>query len=341
MAQEPQNEVNPRRVGRASGSEDRDGGVGDQFAWPSRDVRAPASGRSRLSATAPVSLGVDVPFVVSRSRGVGAYGLAPAPFGVSTPFGTSPRDLAFRPPPQREAATSFGRRPPWASDLPFGDSADRTPPHRACPEGPLSGGAASLGLLVPYDTCRPGGPAYGWRSLSSRVPRAGFGHPLRDVHPRAFRHLHALASAAHPCGCLVPKRPWDSPFKAIPPSWSVLLSESLPSWRQARRSATRSRWPCATPFRAAAGVLASRASFPRRIRSVTAPVCAGRRCLLGVLPSRACSPPRWRRLSFAGTSPLVLARVDVSSRVGLRVSSDGGVGRSVSGPPALLGFMAS
>ena len=267
--------------------------------------------------------------------------MAPAPFGVSTPFGTSPRDLAFRPPPQREAATSFGRRPPWASDLPFGDSADRTPPHRACPEGPLSGGAASLGLLVPYDTCRPGGPAYGWRSLSSRVPRAGFGHPLRDVHPRAFRHLHALASAAHPCGCLVPKRPWDSPFKAFPPSWSVLLSESLPSWRQARRSATRSRWPRATPFRAAAGVLASRASFPRRIRSVTAPVGAGRRCLLGVLPSRACSPPRWRRLSFAGTSPLVLARVDVSSRVGLRVSSDGGVGRSVSGPPALLGFMAS
>jgi hypothetical protein len=72
---------------------------------------------------------------------------------------------------------------------------------------------------------------------------------------------------------------------------------------------------------------AFRASFPRRIRAVAGiPKETGRRCLPGLLPSRAFSPSARATACSHGTGPLALQRDDVPARLDLRASRFGWIG---------------
>jgi len=52
-----------------------------------------------------------------------------------------------------------------------------------------------LSFIHPTTRYQPGGSVVAGRSLYRRVPRAGFGYPLRDIHNQASRHdKHAGAS---------------------------------------------------------------------------------------------------------------------------------------------------
>lgn len=66
---------------------------------------------------------------------------------------------------------------------------------------------------------RPAEPLTGSGSLRHRVPRAGFGYPLRDP------------TTGPPDATSAPERPWASPFKEFPSSRSVPLSGPVPSCR--------------------------------------------------------------------------------------------------------------
>jgi hypothetical protein len=66
---------------------------------------------------------------------------------------------------------------------------------------------------------RPAASLAGSRSLRYRVPRAGFGYPLRDL------------TTGPPDASSASERPWASPFKGFPSPRSVPLSEPLPSCR--------------------------------------------------------------------------------------------------------------
>lgn len=174
--------------------------------------------------------------------------------------------------------------------------------------------ASSPGLSFPFDTCRIGGSAW-WQEI--------------PLPPRAASRVWLPSSRRTPPDppgtSRVPERPWDCPLQGLLP---VVMGTPL---------GVRALLAFAAPFHHLIRVMVRGCKQPRQapvppgpsshdgfVRS-PAPVGASRRCLLGVLPSRASSPPRERWLSFASTSPLVLAQVNVSSCVDLRVSSNGGV----------------
>jgi hypothetical protein len=156
------------------------------------------------------------------------------------------------------------------------------------------------------------------------------------IPPPPRRHVRGLvtpcaAVTSGPADTCVSERPWASPFKVFPSPQSVPLSGPLPSCRYPPPPHHPEGWHLGN----AAGF---RASFLRRIRSVT-----GITRIPAVDTFLGFDPPepapirpgaRFRR----GASPLALGRLDVQARLGLRVLRCAWVGRSVSGPPTLLGF---
>jgi hypothetical protein len=87
------------------------------------------------------------------------------------------------------------------------------PPHRPVGRSRLVGRCFLPWALVPYDTCRNGGPAFSRGFRPRGVPRPGFGYPPRGVHHRSSRHLAA------------PERPSASPLQAFSSNRSGPLSE--------------------------------------------------------------------------------------------------------------------
>jgi hypothetical protein len=182
--------------------------------------------------------------------------------------------------------------------------------------------ASSPGLFLPYDTCRVGRPVD--RRQIPPPPRAACGvwlPPARRPLPalptrRACRSVHGL----HPSRSS-PRRD-RYPFRGpCPPAVGPVL-EASPKGS-----------PCDGP--------GFRASFPRRVRSVTGTArVPAADSFLGFGPPEHAPVRPGARIDRVdrGASPLALRRLDVQARPGLRVFQCERVGRSVSGPPALLGF---
>jgi hypothetical protein len=165
----------------------------------------------------------------------------------------------------------------------------------------------SLGFSCPTARARPADPLGGDRSLCRRVPRAGFGYPLRDVHHRPCRRIGAGALLGFTLqGVLLDRAPY--PSRGLCP-----LDVAGPD--------------SATPGGSEEGRAAFRALSSRRVRAVTGlPGESGRRCLPGFLPSRA-FPPSARAIACShDADPLALGREDVITRLGLRVSRIGWIG---------------
>jgi len=196
------------------------------------------------------------------------------------------------------------------------------PPHRpADPRARSSDDAPSPELSRPTthdgaaDPCSAGLPA-------PRRAASGVWYPHRGVHHRPSRRLAA------------PERPWASPFKAFSSRRSGPLSESpalvaFPaSIRLAPQGSVRTRLP----------------SGPRSRRELVLPFRIpkdpARRCLPGLLPSRAFAPPGSLLALDAREIPShALGGFDVTTRRRHRVSKHGRLGWPLSGLPALVGFL--
>jgi len=178
---------------------------------------------------------------------------------------------------------------------------------------------SSPGLSSPYDT------------VSDRQIR-----PTADPSAAAYR-VRGLAtpfatSTTGPPGACAPERPWASPFK-------VFSSTAVGTPLGAHTLLTLPTGPAPPRGETRHDAAAFRVSFPRRVRSVTGTteVIPAVDPFLGfILPELA--PVRPGARFDRGASPLALRRLDVQARPGLRVLRCERVERSVSGPPALLGF---
>lgn len=143
------------------------------------------------------------------------------------------------------------------------------------------------------------------------VPRARFGHLLRDVHHRPSRGLSAA------------ERPSASPFKAFSSHRSGPLSETSCPPGVARVASPR-------PHGERANAVDFRALLPMRARSVRpVPKDATRRCLPGIHPSRAFSLSLLRTRFEITRDPLA-RRVGSTSR-SVRVTGSCGRAR-LAGP---------
>jgi hypothetical protein len=147
-----------------------------------------------------------------------------------------------------------------------------------------------------------------------RVPRPGFGYPLRGVpHRPSRRTRRRSAHGLHP----------SRPDRVA----AVSLSGPLPSWRfrahPPAEAGRRTRAPSGPSSRDEAG---------------SRPVRAHLRTSLGFCPSRALSPDVRAVALGRDAHPRTLRRIYVCPRLGLRVLRSVGRGWSVSGLPALLGF---
>jgi hypothetical protein len=140
-------------------------------------------------------------------------------------------------------------------------------------------------------------------SLRRRVPRPGFGYPLRGLHHRSSRCRSTGASLGFALQG-VPLVASRTPFGA--PALLTLPLPCAPS-------------PCGEDTEDAA---ASRASFPRRVRAVVQPPRGrpDRRYLLGLSPSRAFPPSVRAIASSHDASPLALGQGDVPTHLDLRAS---------------------
>jgi len=129
-----------------------------------------------------------------------------------------------------------------------------------------------------------------------------------------------------------PERPWASPFRAFPPCAPRLLSEPLPSWRS--RSPRRTGWCTrdASDFRAL---------LSARVRSVTVPCGTAVDALVGFLPPEPSLPPSRPALWSRGLPSYPLHELTSQPGVVPGSSEAGGSAWSVSGLPALLGFVTS
>jgi hypothetical protein len=137
--------------------------------------------------------------------------------------------------------------------------------------------------------------------LHGRVPRAGFGYPLRDMHHHPYRRPKT------------PERPWASPFKVFPSPRSVPLSGPMPSCRC--RDASK-------PPRREAGATGPATGPSSRDESVLAPEPQGLRPSIPSWgsPHQSILPSDLALALVRGASPLTLGRLDVPTRPGLRVS---------------------
>jgi hypothetical protein len=172
--------------------------------------------RYRLSATRAASHGVARRFGDSRSKDQDGYVLPSAPCGVSTPFGVIILRTSSRPVSRGSA--------PHALSFSFRDVSLQ--PRNAAPAIGLTNetdgdGSPAMQPLLGFGALRhspgPADPHEGDESLRRRVPRAGFGYPLRDVHHRSSRR--AKRRSVHGL----------DPSRCSPRARAVLLSESMPS----------------------------------------------------------------------------------------------------------------
>lgn len=145
-------------------------------------------------------------------------------------------------------------------------------PHAVPPVRRRAGGRRFLSwAFAPFGTSGTADPFSRGGCLLRGVPRAGFGHPHRDVHRRPSRRGEA------------PERPWASPF------------EAFSSTRSGTLSGPHAFLPFPAPLRSpkrACGASGSKALLPRRARASHDP-CGSRPvdASLGLLPFEAFSPP--------------------------------------------------
>jgi hypothetical protein len=178
---------------------------------------------------------------------------------------------------------------------------------------------------------------------SSMLPLLGFlalRHTLGAVDPLHERRLPAspratsgvwLPPSRRPPPPLpaheAPERPWASPYKASPAHGGIPLG--IPALLTFLPRAPPCGWArrCVRlqGFALGAGIEAG----PSRVRPHVLP---------GLLPSRAFSPVVRAAACSRGAGPPTLQRGNVQSRLGLRALRCDGVGWSVYGLPALLGF---
>jgi hypothetical protein len=176
--------------------------------------------------------------------------------------------------------------------------------------------------FLPHDTCGTGDPCpQGVRPCG--VPRARFGYLLRDVHPRPL---------GEPCG--PPSVLGLSPSRRSPRVGPIPSRRPLPSCRSPRRFAS--------PLKVRADASGFTALLPTSSSFCRANPCgpARRRCLRGLFPFRAFSPSVLASASCSRPlPPHALGGIDVPVRLRLEVLRNDGVGLSLSGLPALLGFV--
>ena len=166
----------------------------------------------------------------------------------------------------------------------------------------------SLGFWSPTTQSRPADPLK-WRQIPL-PPRAAFGvwvPPSRRPPPVLPTHMAS-------------ERPWALPSKAFSSTagGSPLRDLAL---------LTLPGLIVATPGGSEEDRAAFRALISRRVRAVTRlPKESGRRCLPGILPSRAFSPSARAIACSRDADPLALGREDVIARLGLRASRIGWIG---------------
>jgi hypothetical protein len=115
---------------------------------------------------------------------LGRTWVSPGPYDVRRPSGAQP---AHR--PTAEAAGG----PPWTS-TPLQSSITGTPYRPAgCPASQTA--LPLLGLLRPTTHAGSADPSVDSGSLRRRVPRAGFGYPLRDFHRRPSRRVERAGAS--------------------------------------------------------------------------------------------------------------------------------------------------
>lgn len=155
------------------------------------------------------------------------------------------------------------------------------------------------------------------------------------IHPRFAATCGVWLPPARPLAETLParqapERPWASAFRAFPPC---------------RRGPSRGRCPpvVAGPRAAPEGARRSAAGFrallSTRVRSVAVPCGPAVGALLAFPPPERSLPPSGRSALIARPPLLPHARADVTARQGFRVLRSGRRGWSVSGLPALLGFV--
>jgi len=163
-------------------------------------------------------------------------------------------------------------------------------------------------------------PLLGFLGPTTHSRLVGVGEPR--IHPRSRGRVRGLAT---PCATLTdvlpareaPERPWASTFRAFPPCAASLLSEELPSWRcrPARRTGG-----CTRERDRLQGFALGTGPFWHR------PLRDGRRCPLGLSPSRAFSPTVRAQRFDRAASPPTPAQADVPAWWGFRVLRSDWVG---------------
>ena len=225
-----------------------------------------------------------------------------------------------RPPglqPSRHLSACADSDPPWTC-APLQSSITGTP-RRSCRLPGIRDDASSPGLLLPYDTCRPGGPVC--RQQVPLLPRTTSGvwlPPSRCPPPSLLVcQAHQSAHGIHPSR--------SSPHRDRCPSRSpcllVVAGRNTPSRRWVRTT-----WSASRPSSRDESVLSPE---PQGFQpSIPSWVSALQSFLTFVLARALIAAPP--------LSPF--GRLDVQARLGHRVLRCERVGRPVSGPPALVGL---
>jgi hypothetical protein len=221
--------------------------------------------------------------------GLGRLWVPPCLLGVHRPPGLRP---TRRPP------ACAGGDPPWTS-APLQSSITGTP-RRSCRLPGVRDDASSPGLLLPYDTCRPGGPV--GRQRIPPLPRTTSGvwlPPSRCPPPSLpMRQAHRSAHGLRPSRCS-PRRDRCSSRSPCPPA---VTGRRAPSRRWVRTT-----WPPSGPSSRDESV---QSPEPQGFRPSIPSWVSSLQSMLPFVLARAlvAAPP---------LSPL--GRLDVQARLGLRV----------------------
>jgi hypothetical protein len=285
---------------------------GDRTGCPLRSFTE-TTGRPgrRHRRTEPTLLGSACPSEVSPSR-VAGYGLPASPRS-SAPKRSGPRGVPRSDYPALRRAPD----PPLGFGSPTGFPTDRS-------GRPVAGSAPPVRFFAPTTTTRSQ-VRFTRVCLTRHLPASRF-RP-----PRRFTPCDRCRSEDR-------RRPWGSPFRALPlrsaapvtgPLPSCRFRLSLPSPLRTRRSGAPPRLQSIPPI---GGPYPSGGSWPP----------SGPMPSWVASPSEALAPPRWNRLP--GSSPHVLRDQRTPKRprpLHSRVSLGGEVRRTLSSPPAPLGSVAS
>lgn len=167
---------------------------------------------------------------------------------------------------------------------------------------------------MPYDALSGRRTRSSDASPRRSVPRPGFGYPLRGVHRRPYRRTRRRSVPGLRPSRLHSRRPYPSRGPCRPDVLARRISLAGGASASAFTALLSSRAMRPGPSRARVHVLPGFAPFGAFSPSVRAVAC-----------SREASPP-------------TLARGNVPTRAGLRALRSEGVGWSVSGLPAPMGF---